>query len=87
MRRTLPALLLLGSSLALAQAQPPAQVALNGMLGSRAALLIIGLIVGGAINATWLAGALLLISVLSAITVVQRIRFIRTALDRAESRR
>ena len=55
--------------------------------GERAALLIIGLIVGGAINATWLAGALLLISVLSAITVVQRIRFIRTALDRAESRR
>ena len=54
--------------------------------GERAALLIIGLIVGGAINATWLAGALLLISVLSAITVVQRIRFIRTALDRAESR-
>jgi aspartyl protease family protein len=41
MRRSLPALLLLTSSLALAQAQPPAQVALNGTLGSRAALLII----------------------------------------------
>jgi CDP-diacylglycerol--glycerol-3-phosphate 3-phosphatidyltransferase len=54
--------------------------------GERAALLIVGLITGGAITATWLAGALLLISVLSAITVVQRIRFIRAALATAGSR-
>ncbi|NCT85214.1 MAG: TIGR02281 family clan AA aspartic protease [Comamonadaceae bacterium] len=41
MRRLAPLLLLLGGNLAMAQAQPPDQVQLNGMLGARAALLII----------------------------------------------
>ena len=55
--------------------------------GERAALLIIGLIVGDIAGAIWLAGALLLITIVSAITVVQRIRFVRAGLAAPESRR
>ncbi|RLT25042.1 MAG: CDP-alcohol phosphatidyltransferase family protein [Chloroflexi bacterium] len=50
----------------------------------RAAVLIIGLLVGGLAAPTWLTAALLIISVASAITVVQRIRFIRAGLAAAE---
>ena len=51
----------------------------------RAAVLIVGLLLGGLASATWLTVALLIISVASAITVVQRIRFIRAGL--ADERR
>jgi hypothetical protein len=44
-------------------------------------MLIIGLLAGGLINATWLAGALALICVTSTITVVQRVLYIRDALE------
>lgn len=54
--------------------------------GERAALLIGGLVAGGSFGATWLAAALLIITVASAVTVVQRIRFIRAGLAAAESR-
>ena len=50
----------------------------------RAAVLIVGLLVGGLAAPTWLTAALLIISVASAITVVQRIRFIRAGLAAAE---
>ena len=50
----------------------------------RAAVLIVGLLAGGLASATWLTAALLIISVASAITVVQRIRFIRAGLAAAE---
>ena len=50
----------------------------------RAAVLIVGLLAGGLAAATWLTAALLIISVASAITVVQRIRFIRAGLAAAE---
>ena len=58
-------------------------VADNGLAqrGERAAMLIIGLLAGGLINATWLAGALALICVTSTITVVQRVLYIRDALE------
>lgn len=46
----------------------------------RAAILIAGLIAGGALGATWLAAALLLVVALSAITVVQRILYVRAGL-------
>jgi len=49
--------------------------------GERALLLIVGLLAGGALAATWLTAALLLISVTSLITVVQRMRFIRAGLN------
>ena len=50
----------------------------------RAAVLIVGLLAGGLASATWLTAALLIISVASVITVVQRIRFIRAGLTAAE---
>ena len=50
----------------------------------RAAVLIVGLLAGGLAAPTWLTAALLIISVASAITVVQRIRFIRAGLAAAE---
>lgn len=50
----------------------------------RAAVLIVGLLLGGLASATWLTVALLIISVASAITVVQRIRFIRAGLAAVE---
>ena len=50
----------------------------------RAAVLIVGLLAGGLAAPTWLTAALLIISVASAITVVQRIRFIRARLAAAE---
>jgi CDP-diacylglycerol--glycerol-3-phosphate 3-phosphatidyltransferase len=50
----------------------------------RAAVLIVGLLAGGLATPTWLTAALLIISVASAITVVQRIRFIRAGLAAAE---
>ena len=50
----------------------------------RAAVLIVGLLAGGFASPTWLTAALLIISVASAITVVQRIRFIRAGLGAAE---
>ena len=50
----------------------------------RAAVLIVGLLAGGLASATWLTAALLIISVASVITVVQRIRFIRAGLAAAE---
>jgi len=50
----------------------------------RAAVLIVGLLAGGLAASTWLTAALLIISVASAITVVQRIRFIRAGLAAAE---
>ena len=50
----------------------------------RAAVLIVGLLLGGLAAPTWLTAALLIISVASAITVVQRIRFIRAGLAAAE---
>jgi CDP-diacylglycerol--glycerol-3-phosphate 3-phosphatidyltransferase len=50
----------------------------------RAAVLIVGLLAGGLSAPTWLTAALLIISVASAITVVQRIRFIRAGLAAAE---
>ncbi|MEI7604844.1 MAG: CDP-alcohol phosphatidyltransferase [Chloroflexota bacterium] len=58
-------------------------IADNGLAqrGERAAMLIIGLLAGGLINATWLAGALALICVTSTITVVQRVLYIRDALE------
>jgi CDP-diacylglycerol--glycerol-3-phosphate 3-phosphatidyltransferase len=49
----------------------------------RAAVLIVGLLAGGLVATTWLTAALLLISVASAITVVQRIRFIRAGLAKS----
>ena len=52
--------------------------------GERAAVLIVGLLLGGLASVTWLTVALLVISVTSAITVVQRIRFIRSGLVAAE---
>lgn len=58
-------------------------VADNGLAqrGERAGMLIFGLLAGGLINATWLAGALALICVTSTITVVQRVLYIRDALE------
>jgi len=50
----------------------------------RAAVLIVGLLAGGLASATWLTAALLVISVASVITVIQRIRFIRAGLAAAE---
>lgn len=50
----------------------------------RAAILIAGLIAGGALGATWLAAALLLVVALSAITVVQRILYVRAGLAARE---
>jgi CDP-diacylglycerol--glycerol-3-phosphate 3-phosphatidyltransferase len=50
----------------------------------RAAVLIVGLLAGGLAAPTGLTAALLIISVASAITVVQRIRFIRAGLAAAE---
>jgi len=50
----------------------------------RAAVLIVGLLAGGLAAPTWLTAALLIISVASAITVVQRIRFIRAGLAATE---
>ncbi|MFZ9702842.1 MAG: CDP-alcohol phosphatidyltransferase family protein [Candidatus Limnocylindrus sp.] len=50
----------------------------------RAAVLVAGLLAGGALGTSWLAAALALISVASAITVVQRIRFIRAGLAAVE---
>jgi CDP-diacylglycerol--glycerol-3-phosphate 3-phosphatidyltransferase len=50
----------------------------------RAAVLIVGLLAGALVATTWLTAALLLISVASAVTVVQRIRFIRAGLTAAE---
>ncbi len=50
----------------------------------RAAVLIVGLLLGGLASATWLTAALLIISVASSITVMQRIRFIRAGLAAAE---
>jgi CDP-diacylglycerol--glycerol-3-phosphate 3-phosphatidyltransferase len=50
----------------------------------RAAVLIVGLLAGGLAAPTWLTAALLIISVASVITVVQRIRFIRAGLTAAE---
>jgi CDP-diacylglycerol--glycerol-3-phosphate 3-phosphatidyltransferase len=50
----------------------------------RAAVLIVGLLAGAIVATTWLTAALLLISVASAVTVVQRIRFIRAGLTAAE---
>lgn len=50
----------------------------------RAAVLIVGLLAGGLAAPTWLTAALLIISVASAITVVQRIRYIRAGLAAAE---
>ena len=50
----------------------------------RATVLIVGLLAGGLAAPTWLTAALLIISVASAITVVQRIRFIRAGLAAAE---
>jgi CDP-diacylglycerol--glycerol-3-phosphate 3-phosphatidyltransferase len=50
----------------------------------RAAVLIAGLLAGGLLSTTWLTAALALISVASAITVVQRIRFIRAGLTAVE---
>ena len=50
----------------------------------RAAVLIVGLLAGGLATPTWLTAALLIISVASAITVVQRIRVIRAGLAAAE---
>lgn len=44
-------------------------------------MLIVGLLAGGLAAATWLTAALLIISVASAITVVQRIQFIRAGLQ------
>ncbi len=52
----------------------------------RAAVLIAGLLAGGLVSPTWLTAALLLISVASAITVVQRIRFIRAGLAKVAPR-
>jgi len=52
----------------------------------RAAVLIAGLLAGGLVSPTWLIAALLLISVASAITVVQRIRFIRAGLAKVAPR-
>jgi CDP-diacylglycerol--glycerol-3-phosphate 3-phosphatidyltransferase len=49
----------------------------------RAAVLIAGLFAGALISATWLTAALALISIASAITVVQRIRFVRAGLAAA----
>ena len=51
----------------------------------RAAVLIVGLLAGGLLSATWLTAALALISVASAITVVQRIRFVRAGLAAAST--
>lgn len=51
----------------------------------RAAVLIIGLLAGGLAAPTWLTAALALISVASAITVVQRIRFVRAGLAAAST--
>jgi len=51
----------------------------------RAAVLIVGLLTGGLLSATWLTAALALISVASAITVVQRIRFVRAGLAAAST--
>ena len=49
--------------------------------GERALLLIVGLVAGGAAAPTWLTASLLLISLTSTITVVQRMRFIRARLQ------
>jgi len=49
----------------------------------RASVLIAGLFAGALISATWLTAALALISIASAITVVQRIRFVRAGLAAA----
>lgn len=51
----------------------------------RAAVLIVGLLAGGLLSATWLTAALALISVASAVTVVQRIRFVRAGLAAAST--
>ena len=51
----------------------------------RAAVLIIGLLAGGLAAPTWLTAALALISVASAVTVVQRIRFVRAGLAAAST--
>jgi hypothetical protein len=48
-------------------------------------VLIVGLLAGGLLSATWLTAALALISVASAITVVQRIRFVRAGLAAAST--
>lgn len=49
----------------------------------RAVVLISGLLAGGLIAPTWLTASLVIISATSAITVVQRIRFIRAGLTAA----
>jgi CDP-diacylglycerol--glycerol-3-phosphate 3-phosphatidyltransferase len=46
----------------------------------RAVVLIAGLLAGGLLGTSWLSAALLLICVASAVTVVQRIRFVRNGL-------
>ena len=51
----------------------------------RAAVLIIGLLAGGLAAPTWLTAALAIISATSAITVVQRIRFVRAGLAAAST--
>lgn len=49
----------------------------------RAVVLIVGLLAGGLIAPTWLTASLVIISATSAITVVQRIRFIRAGIAAA----
>ena len=49
----------------------------------RAVVLIVGLLAGGLIAPTWLTASLVIISATSAITVVQRIRFIRAGITAA----
>lgn len=49
----------------------------------RAVVLIVGLLAGGLISPTWLTASLVIISATSAITVVQRIRFIRAGIAAA----
>lgn len=49
----------------------------------RAVVLIAGLLAGGLISPTWLTASLVIISATSAITVVQRIRFIRAGIAAA----
>lgn len=49
----------------------------------RAVVLIVGLLAGGLISPTWLTASLVIISATSAITVVQRIRFIRAGITAA----
>jgi CDP-diacylglycerol--glycerol-3-phosphate 3-phosphatidyltransferase len=49
----------------------------------RAVVLIVGLLAGGLIAPTWLTASLVIISATSAITIVQRIKFIRAGLTAA----